>query len=198
MGGGKLLLTPHVKYSNIKMIFQPFPEIETDRLLLRKIKVSDVNEVLFLRSNETVNEFIIRPENRKTKNQADALEFIEMIISEIEENKSISWEITVKNNPKMIGSICLWNFSNNLKTAEVGYSLYPEFQNKGIMSEALKSVIDYGFNELKLDKIEAFTHSKNEPSKKLLEKNGLQINHNRKDENNSFNTIFEIEKQTGL
>lgn len=98
----------------------------------------------------------------------------------------------------MIGSICLWNFSNNLKTAEVGYSLYPEFQNKGIMSEALKSVIDYGFNELKLDKIEAFTHSKNEPSKKLLEKNGLQINHNRKDENNSFNTIFEIEKQTGL
>lgn len=198
MGGGKLLLTPHVKYSNIKMIFQPFPEIETDRLLLRKIKVSDVNEVLFLRSNETVNEFIIRPENRKTKNQADALEFIEMIISEIEENKSISWEITVKNNPKMIGSICLWNFSNNLKTAEVGYSLYPEFQNKGIMSEALKSVIDYGFNELKLDKIEAFTHSKNEPSKKLLEKNGLQINHNRKDVNNSFNIIFEIEKQTGL
>lgn len=198
MGGGKLLLTPHVKYRNIKMIFQPFPEIETDRLLLRKIKVSDVNEVLFLRSNETVNEFIIRPENRKTKNQADALEFIEMIISEIEENKSISWEITVKNNPKMIGSICLWNFSNNLKTAEVGYSLYPEFQNKGIMSEALKSVIDYGFNELKLDKIEAFTHSKNEPSKKLLEKNGLQINHNRKDVNNSFNIIFEIEKQTGL
>jgi ribosomal-protein-alanine N-acetyltransferase len=42
----------------------------------------------------------------------------------------------------------------------VGYNLSPEFQNKGVMSEALNYIIDFGFNELKLDSIEAFTHSK--------------------------------------
>jgi ribosomal-protein-alanine N-acetyltransferase len=180
------------------MKFQPFPELKTERLLLRKIKVSDVDEVLFLRSDKTVNKFIERPENRKTKNKADALKFIEKIITEIENNKSISWEITFINNPKMIGSICLWNFSNNLKTAEVGYALNPEFQNQGIMHDAINCVIDYGFNKLNLDKIEAFTHSKNEPSKRLLEKNGFTFIDHRMDEGNASNIIFEIEKPLAL
>ena len=182
----------------IKMNFQPYPELKTERLLLRKIKVSDVDEVLFLRSDKTVNEFIERPENRKTKNKADALKFIEKIITEIENNKSISWEITFINNPKMIGSICLWNFSNNLKTAEIGYALNPKFQNQGIMNEAIICVIDYGFNKLNLDKIEAYTHVENKNSKKLLEKNGFQLNNNRKDKNNLSNIIFEIEKPFAL
>ncbi len=180
------------------MKFQPFPELKTERLLLRKIKVSDVDEVLFLRSDKTVNKFIERPENRKTKNKSDALKFIEKIITEIENNKSISWEITFINNPKMIGSICLWNFSNNLKTAEVGYALNPEFQNQGIMHDAINCVIDYGFNKLNLDKIEAFTHRKNEPSKRLLEKNGFTFIDHRMDEGNASNIIFEIEKPLAL
>lgn len=175
------------------MKFQPFPEIKTERLLLRKIKVSDVDEVLFLRSDKTVNKFIERLENRQTKNKADALKFIEKIIIEIKNNKSISWEITLINNPKMIGSICLWNFSNNLKTAEVGYALNPIFQNKGIMSEALQCVIDYGFKKLKLDTIEAYTHIKNENSKKLLEKNCFKLIDYRKDDNNVANIIYEIQ-----
>lgn len=180
------------------MKFQPFPELKTERLVLRKIKVSDVDEVLFLRSDKTVNKFIVRPENRKTKNKADALKFIEKIITEIDNNKSISWEITFINNPKMIGSICLWNFSNNFKTAEVGYALNPEFQNQGIMHEVINYVIDYGFNKLNLDKIEAFTHVENKNSKKLLEKNDFQLNKNRKDENNLSNIIFEIKKPIEL
>jgi len=198
MGHGKLSQTPHVNYKKIKMKFQPFPEIKTGRLLLRKIKVSDVDEVLFLRSDKTVNKFIERPENRKTKNKADALKFIEKIITEIENNKSISWEITFINNPKMIGSICLWNFSKNLKIAEVGYSLYPEFQNQGIMNEVLNCVVNFGFSELCLDKIEAFTHRKNEPSKRLLEKNGFTFIDHRIDEGNASNIIFEIEKPLAL
>lgn len=69
----------------------------------------------------------------------------------------------------------MWNFSKNKKTAEVGYDLDPEFQSKGIMSESLKMIIDFGLKKLKLDKIEAFTHAENESSKKLLEKNGFRL-----------------------
>lgn len=74
----------------------------------------------------------------------------------------------------------------------MGYDLNPAFQNKGIMTEALRCVAKFGFNELKLDKIEAFTHYKNENSKKLLETNGFHFMENRKDQNNDSNYIYEL------
>lgn len=175
------------------MNFKSFPEIKSERLFLRKIEASDCDVILFLRSDETVTKFIERPENRKTKNKTDAVKFIKEINEAFEKNKSISWGITLKNDSKIIGTICLWNFSQNNKTAEVGYDLNPEFQRMGIMSEALKMIVDFGFKELKLDKIEAFTHHENEPSKKLLEKNGFYFIEARKDQDNKSNIIFELE-----
>jgi len=176
------------------MKFQPFPEIKTERLFLRKIVESDSDAILFLRSDKTVNEFIERPESEKTKNKTDALKFIKKINDGIENNKFISWGITLKDHSKIAGTICLWNFSENNKTAEIGYDLNPIFQRQGIMSDALYSVIDFGFTKLKLDKIEAFTHYKNNSSKRLLEKTGFKLDEKRIDEDNSSNIIFEIEK----
>ena len=171
-----------------------FPEIKTERLVLRKIETSDSEVILFLRSDKTINKFIDRPENRRTKNIADAIKHIQKINTETENNKSVSWGITISGNPKIIGTICLWNFSDNYKTAEVGYDLNPKFQRKGIMSEALNSVVNFGFTDLNLDTIEAFTQINNVNSKKLLEKNGFQIVENRKDDHNLSNVIFEIRK----
>ena len=174
------------------MKFKPFPEIKTERLFLRKIESSDSDVMLFLRSDETVTKFIERPENRKTKNISDALKFIKELDEYLETNKSISWGITLKNDSKIIGTICLWNFSQDNKIAEVGYDLDPRFQKKGIMNETLKVIIDYGFKELNLDKIEAFTHYENENSKKLLENNGFEFIKKRKDLDNKSNIIYEL------
>ena len=176
------------------MNFEPFPELKTERLFFRKIEESDCDVILFLRSDKTVNKFIERPESERTKNKTDALKFIKKINDGIKSNKFISWGITLKNRPKIIGTICLWNFSKNNKIAEVGYDLNPIFQRKGIMSEALDRIISFGFIELDLDKIEAFTHIENENSKKLLERNGFDLIDNRKDKENISNIIYEIKK----
>jgi len=178
----------------VQMKFKPFPEIITERLFLRRINESDCDAILFLRSDKTINKFIKRPESEKTKNKADSLKFIKKINDGIENNNFISWGITLKENSKIIGTICLWNFSKDNKKAEVGYDLNPLFQRKGIMGEALKNIIAFGFNELRLNKIEAFTHKENESSKILLEKNGFIFMEQKKDEENSSNLIFEIEK----
>ena len=175
------------------MNFKPFPEINTERLLLRKIEISDCDAILFLRSDEAVTKFIERPENRKTKSIADAVKFIKDLNEYLETNKSVTWGITLKNDPKIIGTICFWNFSQDYKTAEVGYDLNPKFQGQGIMNESMKMIIDFGFQKLKLDKIEAFTHSENVSSKKLLVNNGFLFIENRKDPNNESNIIFELE-----
>ena len=176
------------------MNFKPFPVIKTERLLLRKIEESDCGDILFLRSDPTVNKFIERPENRQTKNRTDAIKFIKELHEGIENNKTISWGIALKGNHKIIGTICLWNFSENNKRAEVGYDLNPIFHRKGIMNEALKQIIDFGFVELNLDKIVAFTHAENENSVNLLKKNGFYIDENQKDLDNLNNLIFVIKR----
>ncbi len=174
-----------------KISFSPFPILKTERLSLRKIEESDCDTILFLRSDKVINEFIYRPESSRTKNKADAHLFIQKIHSGIRRNQFISWGITLHKDPKIIGTICLWNFSKDLRTAEVGYDLNPIYQGKGIMTEALNKVIHFGQNELNFNKIEAFTHKENEASKKLLEKCGLALNTDRVDLDNLNNLIFE-------
>ncbi len=174
------------------MNIQTFPEIKTKRLILRKIEEADSAAILFLRSDKTVNKFIERSEHQKTKNIADALKHIKKLNAETKKNKSIAWGISLNNITKIIGTICLWNFSKDYKTAEVGYDLNPVFQKKGIMSEALNSIVNFGFTKLNIDKIEAFTHIQNENSKKLLVKNGFNFIKDRKDYDNLSNIIFEI------
>lgn len=176
------------------MILNPFPKLITERLILREITSKDSAAILFLRSDETVNKFIERPEENKTKTIEDALNFIEKVNVATKKNTSITWGITVKDSPEIIGSICLWNFSEDKKTAEVGYDLSPKLHGKGVMREALHCVKIFGFNKLNLNKIEAFTHVENEASKKLLIHQGFKYNKNRKDDGNNANTIFELLK----
>lgn len=170
-----------------------FREIKTDRLFLRRIKQTDWQMVSYLRSDKEVNKFVKRP-NADSKEKA--LEFILKTNKGIDEQNLYYWTITEKNSAKMIGSICLWNFSKDRKTAEVGYDLSPKFQRKGIMNESLKSILEFGFKNLNLDFIEAYTQKNNENSKKLLERNGFILVPDKKDEENHDNVIYEI-KSTG-
>jgi ribosomal-protein-alanine N-acetyltransferase len=83
------------------------------------------------------------------------------------------WAISSKNSPGLIGTICLWNFNEENKSAEVGYELLPIFQGKGLMQEALSNVIVFGFKTAKFKRIIAYTHSRNDKSIKLLQKAGF-------------------------
>lgn len=70
--------------------------------------------------------------------------------------------------------------------------MLPEFHGKGYMFEAVKAILEYGFNDLKLEKIEAFTHKNNFKSIQLLEKSSFVLNERRKDEEVEDNIIFEL------
>ena len=72
--------------------------------------------------------------------------------------------------------MCLWNIEKENDLAELGYSLHPDYFGKGIMSEALLKIIAYGFENMKLRRIDAYTHKHNQPSLKLLAKHGFVRN----------------------
>lgn len=151
--------------------FTPFPILMTQRLVLRQLEIDDENEIFILRSDERILKFINIP---KAKNLEDARAYITMISKLIAENVSILWGMTLReNSEKIIGTICLWNFSKELNRAEIGYVLHPDFQGKGIMQEAAEKVIDYGFNILQLDTIEADLHPNNLKSINLLKRNNF-------------------------
>lgn len=104
------------------------------------------------------------------QNIEEAEAFIKKIIAGVEKNEWINWSITIKGNPKMVGSVGLWRLNAEKATGELGYEMHPSFQNKGIMSESIIKVIEYGFTTMKLQKIEATTHQDNLASIKVLEK----------------------------
>jgi ribosomal-protein-alanine N-acetyltransferase len=166
-----------------------FREITTERLILRRIKQSDWEMVSYLRSDKEVNKFVKRP---SADSKEKAIEFISKTIKGIDDQNLYYWTITIKNSPEMIGSICLWNLSKDRKKAEVGYDLSPKFQGKGIMNESIKSILEFGFKNLNLNFIEAYTQKNNDSSKKLLERNGFILIPDKKDEDNHENIIYEI------
>lgn len=173
-----------------------FPVLYTERLMLRALKKSDWKEILFLRSSPQVNAFIQRPVNRQTNTKAQAFEFIDRINGINNTLEWFYWCINLKGNPKTIGTICLWNFTATSSTAELGYDLHPDFQQKGIMSEALTAVVNFGFTQLNKNQIEAFTHKDNLASIQLLNRHGFIESKSRKDDGNAYNRIFEFKKES--
>lgn len=152
-----------------KINFTSFPDLETERLKLRQITFDDENEFHILKSDDRILEYL----NTKPKTFDEARQFLKKINEGIARNEWILWGITFKNENKLIGSICFWNIVEKQSKAEVGYDLMPEYQGKGIMSEAIKAVIQYGFEKMKLNLIEALPYSNNAKSIKLLESNNF-------------------------
>jgi len=150
--------------------FTPFPNLSTKRLFLRRVVNEDVIEVYKLRSNKETMQYIPRP---LVKSKEDALEHIAQIDAKIDTNIGINWGITLEGNSKIIGLIGLYRIKPEHFRAEIGYMLLPEFQGKGIISEAITAVVKYGFKTLKLHSIEAIIDPENIASERVLQKNNF-------------------------
>ena len=166
-------------------------KLETERLTLKEINESHVEDIFKIRSNEVINQFVQR---NSPKNNYDALQFILTIKENTRNNKTFYWGISLKDQLNLIGTICLWNFSEDRKVAEVGYELLPDYHRKGFMSEALTAVLNFGFNDLNLHEVVAMTNKFNENSKGLLLKHDFILEEEREDEGFPENLVFSLKK----
>ena len=155
----------------LEVNFSPFPEIETERLLLRTIKMSDAPELFRMRSLEQTMQFIGK-EKMVIVEEAEAL--LMKMLDSLQNNEGIQWCITLKEKPdSLIGMVGLWRLIKEHYRAELGYMLHPDFWRKGIMKEAVLAAIDYGFNTMKLHSIEAHINPANAASAAVLEATGF-------------------------
>ncbi|NBI30938.1 GNAT family N-acetyltransferase [Chengkuizengella marina] len=152
----------------VQFIFNPFPTLRTDRLILRQLEWNDADFIFEYQSNKENFKYVDLPIYTSVK---EALNYISRMNTGIENNKWIIWAITDVNTNKILGTISIWNISIDQLKAELGYALFPKNVGKGIMTEALRKVVDYGFNKMELRSIEACTSSLNSKSIALLESN---------------------------
>ncbi len=131
-----------------------------------------------LRTDPQVNRFLDRA-------VPDSIEEVQTFIWKINEgildHQCFYWVICLHTTKKLVGTIGLWNFSDDQTVCEIGFELLPAFQSQGYMNESLRPVIQYAFEILRIKKIEACTHEQNQQSIQLLIKNGFHREPGRRD-----------------
>ena len=171
--------------------FTDFPNLKTERLSIRQASFDDIEAVFDLRSSEEINKFV---ETKRVRNFDEAKDFIQLCNELYKKKDRVFWLMEFEN--KVIGSIIYHRISLEKKYAEIGCKLRPEFYRKGLMSEALNVVLQFGFKEIGLKTIEAFTHKNNIPSIALLKKYNFIFQSKKRDENYKNNRIFKLDSNS--
>lgn len=145
----------------------PFPMLSTKRITLRQLSLDDQQDIFDLRCDPEVNKYLNR---QPCLSIEDAIAFINKVTANIEKNLALYWAITLTESDTVVGTICLFDFTDDKKSCEIGYELLPKYQGQGLMKEAVEVVIAYVFKTLKIKNILAFTHRDNLNSAKILSK----------------------------
>ena len=148
-----------------------FPIIETERLILRKPTYNDVAPLFELTQDEEV---MLYYGMEPFKEDSQAKKEIDWFLKIWEEGTGTRWIISQKNGNDFIGEIGFYDYKKDHKKAEIGYKLARRHWRKGYMSEALVAMLDYMYNNLELNRVQALVDPRNPASFLLLEKHGFQ------------------------
>ena len=143
-------------------------EIRTERLLIKTPEIDDKFELTQLINDKDVIKWLSEIPFPYTLSHAE--EFIERSRERV--LKQESYNFMIFQDKKMIGGIGLSEFNN--KSCQVGYWLGKKYWGNGFATEALKSILDFGFHQLNLDKIYAAYKIGNEGSIRVLAKCGFE------------------------
>ncbi|GAC1369524.1 MAG: GNAT family N-acetyltransferase [Ktedonobacteraceae bacterium] len=178
----------------IDTAFNHFPELNTDRLRLRQIQPGDAEALFAILSDPQVIEFYGHDPHQSL---SATQQLIDEIRARYERHEALRWGITMRGDDRLLGSCSLHHFAASSRRAETGYELGRTSWGKGIMTEAMSAILNYGFTELELHRVEAIIDIANERSKALLLKLGFTYEGNLR-QRYAFHGRFEDEHYFGL
>jgi len=156
----------------VKSVFRHLPTLETERLLLRMIRKSDVNDVFEYASDPEVSKFLTWDYH---KTISDSKQFINSILRKYKEHDVAPWGIVLKENAKLIGTGGFGSWHPEHSRAEIGFSLGRNYWKRGLMSEAVREIIRFGFQTMHLNRLEARCRVDNLASEKVMLKCGMKF-----------------------
>ncbi|MEG0307248.1 MAG: GNAT family N-acetyltransferase [Clostridium sp.] len=146
--------------------------INTDRLLLRKFELDDACDMF---KNWATDSEVRKFLSWKPHESIEVTKgIVEMWVKEYKDDNIYDWAIELKESGEVIGQISVVKLDEKNYSCEMGYNISRNYWNKGITSEALKSVIDYLFSQVGFNRIEARYDTNNGASGKVMIKSGMQ------------------------
>ena len=161
-----------MKLNFLARFFSKMPELETERLKFRAIKKSDFNDIYEYSSNPKTSEFLLwSPHNSLDYTKR----FIDIILAKYKCGDYHDWAIVLKDSKKMIGTCGFTRIDESNSTAEIGYVINPEYWGEGIATEAAKRVLEFAFDVLNVNRVEARFLFGNEASLRVMNKIGMKF-----------------------
>jgi ribosomal-protein-alanine N-acetyltransferase len=148
----------------------PQPTLTTDRLILRPFRVADAPDVQRLAGEYEVAYNTLTIPHPYPEGAAE--EWIALSAAQFEEGKQVNFAIELRESGALVGSIGLV-LTRQHDRGEIGYWVAPEHWNRGYASEAAQAIVDYGFEELALNRIDAGHFDRNPSSGRVMEKVGM-------------------------
>ncbi len=147
----------------IDPLFVDFPEIETERLILREIMPEDAPAIFALFADPLVTRYY---DLYPYADIEQAQELIDFFDQGFEMERSIRWGIARKEDNLLIGT-CGFVWLRQYR-GEIGYELASAYWRHGYMYEAIEAILEFGFEQIGLNRIEALVMVENGASAGLL------------------------------
>ena len=146
------------------------PDLTTPRLRLRKLTMRDAPDIYRYSRDAEVARHVLWDAHRTV---GDSRAYLRYMLRRYRGHEPASWGIEYRETGEVIGTIGFMWIQEDNAAAEVGYSLARDQWNRGLMTEALQAVIDYGFGRLNLNRIEAQHETTNPASGAVMRKCGM-------------------------
>lgn len=146
--------------------------LETDRLILRRFTVGDAEDMYRnWASDPEVTRYLTWPCHPSPQ---ATVSLLENWVERYEDGGCFQWAIELKEAGMVVGSIAAVKLDESVNSAEIGYCLGRAYWGRGIMPEALRSVMDYLFDEAEVGRIAAYHDVNNPKSGRVMQKAGMQ------------------------
>jgi len=157
---------------DLKTLFTPFPVLETQRLILRALRPSDLDALYEYASDPEIDRYVPW-EHYKTIDEAR--ENLKEFLGEYEKDGLGAWGIEHRADRKLIGIINISIPHRIHRRVEAGYTIARAYWGQGYATEALQAVMQFGFQKMNLLRIEAVVLPENMASAHVLEKAGMKF-----------------------
>jgi [ribosomal protein S5]-alanine N-acetyltransferase len=157
--------------SPISLPLPEFPRLETERLILREITEDDAEALFSVCSDQEWLRLWGSPVHRVVE---DTRNMITMLKRAHQEGSQLRWGITVRGSDYLIGAAGFYRFMSQHYRAEVTYEQARTASGKGYMTEALRAILRFGFEQLDLHTIEAGIDPEHKASLRVAERVGFQ------------------------
>ena len=161
-----------MKKEQLYRIFSRMPVLETERLILRPLRVDDTNDMFEYASDPEVTRYLLWDAHTTPMHTRNYLEYLG---GRYRLGMHHEWAVVLKETHRMIGTCGFVTVDLQHRRAEIGYVINPRYRGRGIAVEAVNEVLKFGFGPLSLHRIEARYMVGNEASRRVMEKSGMRF-----------------------